>query len=96
MHKESFDNFCGFFPGVRDRLNRLEDKKNQRLEFLRTHYKDTYNAVMWLRDNQDKFEKPVHEPIMLLVRIIVTDSVVLVVIVMVVVVHVTMKVGASC
>jgi hypothetical protein len=60
--------FC-FFSGVRERLNRLEDKKNQRLEYLRTRFKDTYDAVMWLRDNQDKFEKPVHEPIMLLVRI---------------------------
>ncbi|CAB4007950.1 structural maintenance of chromosomes 5-like, partial [Paramuricea clavata] len=59
---------------VRDRLSRLEDKKNQRLEFLRTHYKDTYNAVMWLRDNQDKFEKPVHEPIMLLVNMNRTED----------------------
>ncbi|XP_028416800.1 structural maintenance of chromosomes protein 5-like [Dendronephthya gigantea] len=53
---------------VKDRLDRLEDKKNQRLEFLRTHYKDTYNAVLWLRENQHKFDNPVHEPIMLLVN----------------------------
>lgn len=43
--------------------------KNQRLEFLRKNrqYKDTYDAIMWLRENQHKFEKPVNEPIMLLV-----------------------------
>ena len=59
-------------------MNRLEDKKNQRLEFLRTHYKETYDAVMWLREHQDMFENPVHEPIMLLVRILLVDFTVLV------------------
>ncbi|XP_046855168.1 structural maintenance of chromosomes protein 5-like [Xenia sp. Carnegie-2017] len=53
---------------VKDRLARLEDLKNQRLEFLRSHFKDTYNAIMWLRENQQKFENCVHEPIMLLVN----------------------------
>ena len=54
---------------VRGRIAHLEDMKNQRLEFLRKNrqYKDTYDAIMWLRENQHKFEKPVNEPIMLLV-----------------------------
>ena len=58
------------FLDVRDSLTRLEDKKNQRLEVLRRYSKHTYDAVMWLRENQDKFEHPVHEPVMLVVRII--------------------------
>ena len=66
--KEEKNSAAQRLRGVRDRLNRLEDKKNQRLEFLRTHFKDTYDAVMWLRENQYKFENPVHEPIMLLVN----------------------------
>ncbi|XP_048583434.1 structural maintenance of chromosomes protein 5 [Nematostella vectensis] len=53
---------------IQSRLHRLEDMRNQRLELLRTRFKDTYNAVMWLRDNQDKFSQPVHEPIMLQVN----------------------------
>ena len=57
------------FLDVRDSLTRLEDKKNQRLEVLRRYSKHTYDAVMWLRENQDKFEHPVHEPVMLVVRI---------------------------
>ena len=55
------------FSDVRDSLTRLEDKKNQRLEYLRRYSKHTYDAVMWLRENQDKFEYPVHEPVMLVV-----------------------------
>ena len=58
------------FLDVRDSLTRLEDKKNQRLEVLRRYSKHTYDAVMWLRENQDKFEHPVHEPVMLVVSVI--------------------------
>ncbi|KAK3717890.1 hypothetical protein QZH41_014890, partial [Actinostola sp. cb2023] len=50
------------------RLNRLEDIKKKRLEFLHNQFRDTYNAVMWLRENQDKFSHPVHEPILLQVN----------------------------
>ena len=39
--------------------------KNRRLEHLRNRYKDTYNAVLWLRANQHKFHAPIHEPILL-------------------------------
>ena len=33
----------------------ISEKENQ----------DTYRGVLWLRDNRDKFTKPVHDPIML-------------------------------
>ena len=56
------------FLGINERIARLEDMRNQRLEFLRRYEKETYNAIMWLRENQDKFEHPIHEPIMLMVR----------------------------
>ena len=39
--------------------------KNLRLEFLRNKFRDTYNAVIWLRGNQHRFSSPVHEPILL-------------------------------
>ena len=50
---------------IQSRITGLEDMKNQRLRFLRNKHRDTYNAVMWLRENQDKFENPVHEPILM-------------------------------
>lgn len=42
--------------------------KNRRLEFLRNRHRETYNAVMWLRENRDKFSGPVYEPILLQAR----------------------------
>ncbi|XP_031560445.1 structural maintenance of chromosomes protein 5-like [Actinia tenebrosa] len=53
---------------VTSRLNKLEDMKKLRLQYLRNHNRDTYNAVMWLRENKDKFSHPVHEPILLQVN----------------------------
>lgn len=50
---------------IKSRITKLEDMKNRRLEHLRNRYKDAYNAVMWLRDNQHLFQAPVHEPILL-------------------------------
>ena len=54
-----------FFLDIKSRITKLEDMKNRRLEFLRNRYKDTYNAVIWLRENRHRFKGPVHEPILL-------------------------------
>lgn len=43
--------------------------KDQRLRGIRQQFKDTYNAVMWLRDNQDKFSQTIHEPVILTVSL---------------------------
>lgn len=53
---------------VKSRITKLEDMKNLRLEFLRNKFRDTYNAVIWLRANQHLFSSPVHEPILLQVE----------------------------
>ena len=42
--------------------------KNRRLEFLRNRHRETYNAVMWLRENRHKFSGPIYEPILLQAR----------------------------
>ena len=41
---------------------------NQKEDKLRQRYRDTYDAVLWLRHNRDKFKQRVCEPIMLTVR----------------------------
>ena len=61
----SFFSAMLFFKDIKSRITKLEDMKNRRLEFLRNRYKDTYNAVIWLRENQHRFKGPVHEPILL-------------------------------
>ncbi|XP_015772407.1 PREDICTED: structural maintenance of chromosomes protein 5-like [Acropora digitifera] len=53
---------------IKSRIAQLEDMKNRRLEFLRNRHRETYNAVMWLRENQHKFSGPVYEPILLQVE----------------------------
>ena len=41
---------------------------NQKEDKLRQRYRDTYDAVLWLRNNRDKFKQRVCEPIMITVR----------------------------
>lgn len=45
--------------------NRLLNMKSRKLSILERENPDTYQGVLWLRENRDKFKKPVHEPIML-------------------------------
>ncbi|CAI9735468.1 Hypothetical predicted protein [Octopus vulgaris] len=46
-------------------LKRLHDIANIRLQTLREKHKNTYMAVLWLRENSNIFQGAVHEPIML-------------------------------
>ncbi|XP_025077820.1 LOW QUALITY PROTEIN: structural maintenance of chromosomes protein 5-like [Pomacea canaliculata] len=46
-------------------LRNIQDMGNRRLEMLRRAHKHTYDAVMWLRENKNKFKATVHEPILL-------------------------------
>nr|XP_054756327.1 structural maintenance of chromosomes protein 5-like [Lytechinus pictus] len=55
--------------GYQDRLKKLNDMRDQRLRTLQGKSPDTYNAVLWLRSNPDKFKKTIHEPIALVLNI---------------------------
>ncbi|KAJ8708457.1 hypothetical protein PYW07_010582 [Mythimna separata] len=48
-----------------NKIRKLEDVDNKRLEVLRAYSEDCYKAVMWLRENRDMFQHAVHEPMML-------------------------------
>ena len=58
------------FPilGVNDQIIQFDNLMNQKEDKLRQRYRDTYDAVLWLRNNKDKFKQRVYEPIMLMVR----------------------------
>lgn len=66
--KDEADSLKAQVQDIKSRISELEDMKNRRLEHLRNRFKDTYNAVLWLRANQHKFQAPVHEPILLQVE----------------------------
>jgi len=60
---------CGILVSDLNReLQGLRNIENQRLEILRSRHRDTYTALMWLRENKHMFQATVHEPIMLCVR----------------------------
>uniref|UniRef100_A0A5F8GE25 Structural maintenance of chromosomes protein 5 n=1 Tax=Monodelphis domestica TaxID=13616 RepID=A0A5F8GE25_MONDO len=46
----------------------LDNLLKQREEKLRIRYRDTHDAVMWLRKNKNRFKKTVFEPIVLMMR----------------------------
>ncbi|XP_073399825.1 structural maintenance of chromosomes protein 5 isoform X2 [Dendrobates tinctorius] len=56
----------------RDKFNRIkqfDNMLNLKEEKLRKRFADTYNAVVWLRENKEKFKKRVCLPIMLEVNV---------------------------
>ncbi|XP_047278991.1 structural maintenance of chromosomes protein 5 isoform X7 [Homo sapiens] len=53
---------------VDDHIVRFDNLMNQKEDKLRQRFRDTYDAVLWLRNNRDKFKQRVCEPIMLTVR----------------------------
>ncbi|XP_069430200.1 structural maintenance of chromosomes protein 5 isoform X4 [Ovis canadensis] len=53
---------------VDDHIIRFDNLMNQKEDKLRQRYRDTYDAVLWLRNNRDKFKQRVCEPIMLTIN----------------------------
>lgn len=55
--------------GAHSRLRLIEDTKNQRLSLLKAKNRHTFEAVMWLRENQHLFKKKIFEPPFLEVQV---------------------------
>ncbi|XP_013371816.1 PREDICTED: structural maintenance of chromosomes protein 5 isoform X2 [Chinchilla lanigera] len=53
---------------VGEHIVRFDNLMNQKEDKLRQRYRDTYEAVLWLRSNRDKFKQRVCEPIMLMIN----------------------------
>ncbi|XP_027262316.1 structural maintenance of chromosomes protein 5 isoform X7 [Cricetulus griseus] len=53
---------------VSDHIIRFDNLMNQKEDKLRQRYRDTYDAVLWLRNNRDRFKQRVCEPIMLTIN----------------------------
>ncbi|XP_028619890.1 structural maintenance of chromosomes protein 5 isoform X4 [Grammomys surdaster] len=53
---------------VSDHIVRFDNLMNQKEDKLRQRYRDTYDAVLWLRNNKDRFKQRVCEPIMLTIN----------------------------
>ncbi|XP_022244453.1 structural maintenance of chromosomes protein 5-like isoform X3 [Limulus polyphemus] len=55
--------------GTERHLNKIKDVGCQRLEMLRRKNKSAYDAVIWLRENEQKYKKKIYEPIMLQINV---------------------------
>ncbi|XP_057576260.1 structural maintenance of chromosomes protein 5 isoform X2 [Hippopotamus amphibius kiboko] len=53
---------------VADHIVRFDSLMNQKEDKLRQRYRDTYDAVLWLRSNRNRFKQRVFEPIMLTIN----------------------------
>ncbi|CAD0205738.1 unnamed protein product [Chrysodeixis includens] len=51
-----------------NRIRKLQDEDNKRLEVLRAYSEDCHKAVLWLRENKEMFKNPVYEPMMLEIK----------------------------
>lgn len=53
---------------VNDQITQFDNLMNQKEDKLRQRYRDTYDAVLWLRNNRNRFKQRVYEPIMLMIN----------------------------
>ncbi|XP_046478425.1 structural maintenance of chromosomes protein 5 isoform X1 [Neodiprion pinetum] len=50
-------------------LQSVKDVERQRLALLRQRSQDAYKAVVWLRENTDKFSRIIHEPMLIKINV---------------------------
>lgn len=65
-----FKNVFSSSAGLQNRLRSLEDIMKRKEEMLRSRFRDTHSALLWLRENRHLFEGNVYEPMMLVVSVL--------------------------
>ncbi|KAF4082740.1 hypothetical protein AMELA_G00155010 [Ameiurus melas] len=63
------DEATGELIRLQNRLRSLEDMMNRKEEKLRSRFRDTHTALLWLRNNRHLFEGNVYEPMMLVINV---------------------------
>lgn len=63
------DEAFGELNRLQNRMRSLDDMMRMKEEKLRTRFRDTYTALMWLRKNQHRFKGNVYEPMMLVINV---------------------------
>ncbi|XP_062870491.1 structural maintenance of chromosomes protein 5 [Trichomycterus rosablanca] len=63
------DEAIGELKRLQNRLSSLNNMMNRKEEKLRSHYRDTHTALLWLRKNRHLFEGNVYEPMMLVINV---------------------------
>ncbi|KAB5543877.1 hypothetical protein PHYPO_G00084670 [Pangasianodon hypophthalmus] len=63
------DEATGELRRLQNRLRSLEDMMNRKEEKLRSRFRDTHTALLWLRRNRHLFEGNVYEPMMMVINV---------------------------
>ncbi|KAA0703712.1 Structural maintenance of chromosomes protein 5 [Triplophysa tibetana] len=63
------DEAFGELNRLQNRMRSLDDMMRIKEEKLRTRFRDTYTALMWLRKNKNRFKGNVYEPMMLVINV---------------------------
>ncbi|XP_015276006.1 PREDICTED: structural maintenance of chromosomes protein 5 isoform X2 [Gekko japonicus] len=63
--RNEMDNARREQKGIKDRIVQFDNMMNVKEEKLRGRHKDTYNALLWLRKNKDRFKRRICDPMML-------------------------------
>ncbi|XP_057176785.1 structural maintenance of chromosomes protein 5 isoform X2 [Triplophysa rosa] len=63
------DEAFGELNRLQNRMRSLDDMMRMKEEKLRTRFRDTYTALMWLRKNRNRFKGNVYEPMMLVINV---------------------------
>ena len=58
----------GLIKGYETEIAKKSSEDGKRLDHLETVNKDAFKGVQWLRENSNLFKRPVHEPIMMVLR----------------------------
>ena len=53
---------------LHEELRKVRDVGNRRLEALRQENKSCYDIIQWLRSHQNIFQRPIIEPLILVVN----------------------------
>lgn len=54
---------------IENRIESMNSAANAKLNFLRDAYGDTYQAVVWLRENKDRFRGRIYEPLIIEINV---------------------------
>lgn len=54
---------------IKQRINSLENISEARMRLVRQRYNDTYNAILWLRENAHRFQSRICEPAIIEVNV---------------------------
>ncbi|XP_053154068.1 structural maintenance of chromosomes protein 5 isoform X2 [Hemicordylus capensis] len=66
--RREIDNLLRGKKGIDDRIVEFDNMMTMKEEKLKGRFRDTHNALMWLRKNRDRFKRRVCDPMMLAIN----------------------------